>query len=75
MSAAIEIAALSKRYETRDGPVLALDDVSFAIQPSEFVSVLGPSGCGKTTLLKVIAGLEAARNSWMPITRVPKLIH
>lgn len=57
---AIEIDRLSKRYETKDGPVLALDNVSFGIGKSEFISVLGPSGCGKTTLLKVLAGLEIA---------------
>jgi NitT/TauT family transport system ATP-binding protein len=57
---AIEIERLSKRYQTRDGDILALQDVTFGIRAGEFVSVLGPSGCGKTTLLKVIAGLEAA---------------
>ncbi|MGD8566967.1 MAG: ABC transporter ATP-binding protein [Gammaproteobacteria bacterium] len=38
--------------------MLAYQDVSFQIRPSEFVCVLGPSGCGKTTLLRTIAGLE-----------------
>ena len=51
---AIEIDRLSKRYQTKDGPVLALDNVSFGIAKSEFIAVLGPSGCGKTTLLKVL---------------------
>ena len=60
MSAAIEIAGLGKRYDTRDGEVVALENVDFEIAQSEFVAVLGPSGCGKTTLLKLIAGLENA---------------
>lgn len=38
--------------------VRAVDDVSFAVAPCEFVSLLGPSGCGKTTTLRCIAGFE-----------------
>ncbi|MBQ4652302.1 MAG: ABC transporter ATP-binding protein [Oscillospiraceae bacterium] len=44
-------------YETRNGVITALDDVSLQIQHNEFVSVVGPSGCGKSTLLNIIAGL------------------
>ena len=40
--------------------VTALDGVSLDIGEGEFVCFLGPSGCGKTTLLRIVAGLEAA---------------
>lgn len=41
----------------RIGGRTVLDDVSFAIQPGEFIGVLGPNGAGKTTLMRSILGL------------------
>jgi len=45
------------RFETQEGPVIAVDDVSFKVKQGEFLSVIGPSGCGKSTLFNVIGGL------------------
>ena len=49
---------LDLTFETNDGPVQALKDITLDIAEGEFVSLIGPSGCGKTTLLRVIADLE-----------------
>jgi ABC-2 type transport system ATP-binding protein len=48
----IEAAGLSKRY--RD--VVAIDDVSFAVEPGAIVGLLGPNGAGKSTTLRILAG-------------------
>ena len=44
-------------YESRRGSLVAVDQLSFAVQKKEFVAVLGPSGCGKSTLLRIVSGL------------------
>ncbi len=57
-SAVIEARNLDLTFQTADGPVQALRDVSLTVGKGDFVSFIGPSGCGKTTLLRVIAALE-----------------
>jgi NitT/TauT family transport system ATP-binding protein len=58
-AAVIEARGLDLVFQTGDGPVHALRDVSLSIARGDFVSFIGPSGCGKTTFLRVAAGLEA----------------
>ena len=52
----IEVAGLRKRY----GPVLALDGMSFTVQPGQVTGFVGPNGAGKSTTMRVILGLDAA---------------
>ena len=54
-------------FETNDGPVHALKDVSLEVEEGDFVSFIGPSGCGKTTLLRAIAALEIPTKGYLTI--------
>jgi ABC-2 type transport system ATP-binding protein len=53
MNAVVTANGLSKRYKN----AIALDNVSFDIQPGRIVGLIGPNGAGKTTALKAILGL------------------
>jgi ABC-2 type transport system ATP-binding protein len=50
----IEVSNLQKRY----GDTVAVQDVSFAVEPGEIFGILGPNGAGKTTTVECIAGLR-----------------
>jgi len=54
----LEVRGLRKEFQPLSGPpVVAIGDVSFRVEPRQFVSIVGPSGCGKSTLLQCVAGL------------------
>jgi iron(III) transport system ATP-binding protein len=63
--ASVEFRHVTKRF----GPVVAVNDVSFVVEPGTLVTLLGPSGCGKTTTLRLIAGLEMASGGQVMIGR------
>jgi ABC-2 type transport system ATP-binding protein len=52
-SLAISVRGLTKRF----GPVTAVDDLSFEVQPGVVTGFLGPNGAGKSTTLRIILGL------------------
>src|SRR4051794_41051207 len=51
----IEAVGLSKRY----GKTLAVDDLTFTVQPGRVTGFLGPNGAGKSTTMRMILGLAA----------------
>ena len=54
----VELRGVSLSYQSPEGEIEALRDVSFSLSEGELVSLVGPSGCGKSSLLSIIAGLE-----------------
>ena len=50
----LTVASLPSRSNSK--PILLLKDVSFQVEPGEFICILGPSGAGKSTLIKTILG-------------------
>lgn len=54
----VQFIQVHKTFQSPDGEVCALQEISFSVEDGAFVSIVGPSGCGKSTLLNILAGLE-----------------
>ncbi|MYN07999.1 ABC transporter ATP-binding protein [Pseudoduganella aquatica] len=57
-SGGLLIEHVSKSFALKGERLPVLDDISFRVEPGEFVAIVGASGCGKSTLLRLLAGLD-----------------
>ncbi len=60
MTKILEIKNLSKKYHTKEGEILAIQNINIKVDKGDFIALVGSSGCGKSTLLNSIAGLDKA---------------
>ena len=58
MNKILELKNISKKYQSKKGEILAINNINMKVKEGEFVAIIGPSGCGKSTLLSIISGLE-----------------
>jgi multiple sugar transport system ATP-binding protein len=56
--ATITLDDITKRFQSPEKEIVAVDGVDLSVNEGEFLILVGPSGCGKTTTLRMIAGLE-----------------
>ena len=61
----LEIRRLGRKFAGKNGPTVALNNISLKIHRRELVCVIGPSGCGKSTLIRIIAGLDEPTSGLM----------
>ncbi len=67
----VEMQGVGKTYRTGRSELRALEDVSFAVERGQFVSVVGQSGCGKSTLLKMTAGVTPISHGTIKVAGEP----
>ncbi len=59
-NALVQVSHVGMKYQSPNGEIEAIRDVSFSVEKGEYVSIVGASGCGKSTLLSIISGLLKA---------------
>ena len=65
----ITLENVTKVYQTKSGPITAMDDVDLQIKEGEIFGIIGYSGAGKSTLIRTLNGLEKTYRRDDPCSR------
>ena len=71
MEPLLKACCVSYSYHSPEGATPALFQVSFTVDPGEFLAIVGPSGCGKSTLLSLLSGLFEKLEGYFDIFDTP----
>lgn len=71
MAGRVEVQNLWVKFIGEHSEVQALEDISFTVEPGEFLTVLGPSGCGKSTLIRSVGGFQSPEKGQILLDRKP----
>src|SRR5258705_965360 len=55
----LEVKNLTKKFKSREGEFIAVDDISFSISDGEILGLLGKNGAGKTTTIHMLLGITS----------------
>lgn len=67
----LRVEHLRQTYQSKEGEIVALEDIDFSMEKGAFYSMVGPSGCGKSTLLSIIAGMIPASGGRVTVAGEP----
>lgn len=67
MSYIVEVHNIGMKYQSLNGEIIAIENISISVEKGEFISIVGPSGCGKSTLLSLIAGLISPTSGYVTV--------
>ena len=67
----LTLSDINYSYHELSGETKALENISFTVNPGEFIAIVGPSGCGKSTLLSIIAGLLIPKEGNISLNGAP----
>ena len=67
----LTLSDINYSYHELSGETEALENISFTVNPGEFIAIVGPSGCGKSTLLSIIAGLLIPKEGNISLNGAP----